>query len=86
MSCSTSHRVCFNLTQPELYAIKLSKKYFVDLGSKLSLVDVFVNMSRFLNCFQLKYGRIFMKTIFHPVFIDFIQIYLDHKITFALKS
>ena len=38
----------------ELYAIKLSKKYFVDLCSKRTLVDVFGNMLRFLNCFQLE--------------------------------
>ena len=55
MPCSTSPRVCFILTKPELYAIKLSKKYFADLCSKLTLVDVFGNMSRVLNCFQLKY-------------------------------
>ena len=41
MPCSTSHRVCFILTQPELYAIKLSKKYFTDLCSKLTLVGGF---------------------------------------------
>ena len=51
MSCSTSPRVFFILTQPELYAIKLSKKYFADLCSKLTLVDVFGNTSRFLNYF-----------------------------------
>ena len=38
MPCSTSPRVCFILTQPELYAIKLSKKYFAGLCSKLTLV------------------------------------------------
>ena len=41
MSCSTSSRVSFILTQPELYAIKISKKYFADLCSKLTLIDVF---------------------------------------------
>ena len=51
MSCSTSPRVCFILTQPELNAIKLSKIYFADLCSKLTLIDVFVHMSCFLNCF-----------------------------------
>ena len=44
----------FILTQPELYAKKLSKNYFADLCSKLTFVDVFRNMSRFFNCFQLQ--------------------------------
>ena len=46
MSCSTSPRVC--LTQPELYAKKLSKKYFADLCSKRTHFDVFGHMSRFM--------------------------------------
>ena len=68
MPCSTSPRVCFILTQPELYAIKLFNKYFADFCSKLTLVDVFVNMSRFLNCFLLDLG---FKGINYSAFLKF---------------
>ena len=37
----------FYLTLPEFYAIKLSKKQFEDLCSKLTPIDVFGHMSRF---------------------------------------
>ena len=47
--------MCSFLTHPELYAISLFKKYFADLCSKLTLVDVLGHMSRFLNCFQLHF-------------------------------
>ena len=53
MPCSTKPRVDFISTLPEFYAIKLSKKHFEDLCSKLTLIDVFGHMSRFHNCFQL---------------------------------
>ena len=53
--CSTKPRVNFISTLPELYVIKLSKKLFEDLCSKLTLIDVFGHMSRFHNFFQLKW-------------------------------
>ena len=46
-------KVDFISTLPEFYVIKLSKKQFKDLCSKLTLIEVFGHMSRFHNCFQL---------------------------------
>ena len=45
----------FYCNTAEFYAIKLSKKHFEDLCSKLTLIDVFGHMSRFHNCFQLNW-------------------------------
>ena len=45
---------CRVIQAPEVFAIKLSKKYIGDLCSKLILVGVLGNRSRFINCFQLK--------------------------------
>ena len=49
MLCSKNPIVDFISTLPEFYAIKLFKKYFVDLCSKLLLDDVFWHMLFFLN-------------------------------------
>ena len=38
-------------TARTLFALKLSKKYFANVCSKLTLVDVFGHMLRFLNWF-----------------------------------
>ena len=64
MLCFTKPRVDFISTKPEFYAIKLYKKYFEELCSILTLIDVFRHMSCFLNCFQLYYMQLVLGSVF----------------------
>ena len=58
-ACRVKPRVDFISTLLEFYGINLSKFFFADLCSKLTLVDVFGHMSRFLNCFQQQFPKPF---------------------------